>query len=317
MKEKSLKNLLPLLLAVVVMMLWGSLYPTVKLGYEKFEIDTKYYPNLLFFAGVRFVSSGLAILLFLGVKNKAIPTVKSKKEWGGIALVALFAVILNYGCAFYGLSLAESSKTALLKQSGVLIFIVVTALIFKDDKLTVGKCIGAALGLGSILILNINQLGFSLGFGEGIIIASSFCTVTASVICKKLLKNTDSIVMTGYSQFIGGLVFFIIGWAFGGRMKMVEFGDFALFGYMMFATCASYMIWYTIIKLCELSKLFIIKLSEPLFAVIIGAIILSENIFQWHYACAFLCIATAVVVSNIHLKKKPKDIEKAPEMKKI
>jgi drug/metabolite transporter (DMT)-like permease len=313
MKEKSLKNLLPLLLAVVVMMLWGSLYPTVKLGYEKFEIDTAYYPNLLMFAGMRFTVSGALITLFLGVKNKAIPTVKSKKEWGGIALVALFAVILNYGCAFYGLSLVESSKTALLKQSGVLIFIVLCALIFKDDKMTVGKGVGAVLGLGSIIILNINQLGLSMGLGEAIIIASSFCTVTASVICKKLLKNTDSIVMTGYSQLLGGVVLLVIGLACGGSMRLKEFGDYALFGYMTFATCASYMIWYTIIKICELSKLFIIKLSEPLFAAIIGAIILSENIFQWHYVGAFLCIATAVVVSNLHFKKKKKDTNEVPE----
>ncbi len=306
MKEKQRANLTPILLALVVMFCWGSLYPTVKLGYEKFEIDTAYYPNLLLFAGVRFISSGLVILLFLGAKNKAVPVVKSKKEWGGIALVALFAVILNYGCAFYGLSLVESSKTALLKQSGVLIFIVVTALIFKDDKMTVGKGIGAVLGLGSILILNINQLGLSMGLGEIIIIVSSFCTVTASVISKKMLKNTDSIVMTGYSQFLGGLVLLIIGLAFGGKMRLVEFGDFVLFGYMMLATCVSYMIWYTIIKTCELSKLFIIKLSEPLFAAIIGAIILGENIFQWHYVGAFLCIATAVVISNLTFQKKQK-----------
>ena len=96
MKEKQRANLTPILLALVVMLCWGSLYPTVKLGYEKFDIDTAYYPNLVLFAGLRFTVSGAVISLFLIGKNKAIPTVKSKKEWGGIALVALFAVILNY-----------------------------------------------------------------------------------------------------------------------------------------------------------------------------------------------------------------------------
>ena len=299
---------MPIFLALIVMMLWGSLYPSVKLGYEKFEIDTSYFPNLLFFAGVRFTISGLCILLVLGVKNKAIPTVKTKKEWGGIALVGLLAVILNYGFQFYGLSLVESSKTALLKQSGVLIFIVISALIFKEDKMTIGKGIGAGLGLASILILNINQLGLSIGFGESIIITASFFTVTASVVCKKMLKDTDSIVMTGYSQFFGGLVLLAIGVACGGKMRMADFEDFVLFGFLLLATCASYILWYTIIKKCELSKLFIVKLSEPLFAAIIGAIILGENIFQWHYIVAFLCIGTAVVISNLKLKKKEKSL---------
>jgi len=309
MKIKKKNNINPIFFAFIVMLLWGSLYPTVKLGYTLFQIDTSYYPNLLIFAGLRFTVSGASISLFLGVKNKAIPTVKTKKEWGGIALVGLFAVILNYGCAFYGLSLVESSKTALLKQSGVLIFIVLCALLFKDDKMTIGKGIGAVLGLGSILILNINQLEFSMGLGEIIIIVSSFCTVTASAICKKLLKTTDSIMMTGYSQLLGGVVLLGIGLALGGSIKLKEFGDFALFGYIIAATCVSYIIWYTIIKICELSKLFIIKLSEPLFAAILSAILLRENLWQLHYLFAFLCIALAVVISNVKRSDKKRGEE--------
>ena len=306
MKEKQRANLTPILLALVVMLCWGSLYPVVKLGYAKFDIDTSYYPNLVLFAGVRFTVSGAVISLFLTAKEKKLPTVKTKREWLGIALVALFAVMLNYSLAFYGLSLVESSKTALLKQSGVLIFIVLCALIFKDDKMTVGKGIGAVLGLGSILILNINQLGLSMGFGECVIIASSFCTVTASVICKKMLKGTDSKVTTGYSQLLGGVILLVIGLALGGKMSIVQIGDWLLFGYMTLATCASYLIWYTIVQKNDLSKLFIVKLSEPLFAAIIGAIILKENIFQLHYLGAFLCIATAVIISNLTFKKKKK-----------
>ena len=308
MKEKQRINFIPILLALVVMLCWGSLYPTVKLGYEKFEINTAYYPNLVFFAGVRFTVSGGIIVLLLGVRNKTVPTVKTGKEWWGIALVALFSVMLNYSLAFYGLSIVESSKTALLKQAGALIFIVISALLFKEDKMTIGKAIGAVLGLGSIIILNVNQLGFSLGFGETVIVVSSFCTVTASVICKKMLKGTDSIVITGYSQLFGGVILLAIGFACGGEMWMAQFGDYLLFGYMVLATCASYMIWYTIVQRYELSKLFITKLSEPVFAAIIGAIILKEDLLQWHYIGAFLCIATAVIISNVAFPKWKKPI---------
>ncbi|MBO5737378.1 MAG: DMT family transporter [Clostridia bacterium] len=304
MKEKQRANLTPILLALVVMMCWGSLYPVVKLGYEKFEIDTAYYPNLLLFAGVRFTVSGALITLLLGVKNKAVPTVKTGKEWIGIAIVGLFSVMLNYSLAFYGLSIVASSKTALLKQAGALIFIVISALLFKESKMTIGKGIGAVLGACSIVILNINQLGISMGFGETIIILSSFCTVTASVVCKKMLKNTDSIVVTGYSQLFGGVILLIVGIACGGTMSFAEMGDWLLFAYMVVATCASYLIWYTIVQKNDLSKLFIVKLSEPLFAAIIGAIILREDIFQLHYLGAFLCIATAVIISNLTFKRK-------------
>jgi drug/metabolite transporter (DMT)-like permease len=134
-------------------------------------------------------------------------------------------------------------------------------------------------------------------------VVSSFCTVTASVICKKMLKGTDSIVITGYSQLFGGVILLAIGFACGGEMRLAQLGDYLLFGYMVVATCASYMIWYTIVQKYELSKLFITKLSEPVFAAIIGAIILKEDLLQWHYIGAFLCIATAVIVSNVPFPK--------------
>ena len=43
MKEKQRANLIPILLALVVMLCWGSLYPTVKLGYEKFDVGIRLY----------------------------------------------------------------------------------------------------------------------------------------------------------------------------------------------------------------------------------------------------------------------------------
>ena len=107
---------------------------------------------------------------------------------------------------------------------------------------------------------------------------------------------------------IDGLVLLAIGLAGGGKMRLAQAGDYLLFGYMVVATCASYMIWYTIVQRYELSKLFITKLSEPVFAAIIGAIILKEDLLQWHYIGAFLCIATAVVISNLTFQKWKKPI---------
>ena len=51
-------------------------------------------------------------------------------------------------------------------------------------------------------------------------------------------------------------------------------------------------------ELKELSKLFIIKFAEPVFACIFGAILLGENIFRVQYVLAFLLIATGIYISN-------------------
>ena len=304
MKDEKKSSLVPVLLALIVMMLWGSLYPSVKMSYKLFEIDTSYYPNLLLFAGVRFTATGLMISLFQVAKKKTIPVMQTKQEWLGVLLVGVFAVLINYACTFFGLSVVESSKTALLKQSGMLVFIVVSAFFFKEDKLTWQKGVGAILGLVSIIFLNLSDVGISFSLGSIIIIASSVSSVASSVICKKMLKNVDSVVLTGYSQLFGGIVFLIVGTACGGSITLKEAGDFALLIYILLATSVSYSLWYTVVQKYELSKLFIIKLSEPMFAAIIGAIVLQENLLQLPYLFAFLCITSAVVISNVKLSKK-------------
>ena len=309
MKEKR-KNLMPVLLSLLVMLLWGSLFPLVKLGYEEFQIDTKFYPNLLFFAGVRFTVSGLLITAFQGIRKKTFPVLKGGKEWTGVLLVGVFAVIFHYACTYFGLSVVESSKTALLKQSGVLVFIFFSSIFIKEDKLSVEKGLGAVLGIASIIVLNINDIGFSIGLGELFVILASCCTVISNVVCKKMLKNTDATVMTGYSELFGGIILLVVGWALGGGFVLDNIGAWCLFVYIIIATCISYILWYSIVQKHELSKLFIIKLSEPLFAAIIASIILKEDLFQLHYLLAFLCVGLAVVVSNLSFRQMFKNKKK-------
>ena len=60
----------------------------------------------------------------------------------------------------------------------------------------------------------------------------------------------------------------------------------------------SYCVWCGTVKSGELSKLFIIKFAEPIFACIFGALILGENIWQIQYLIAFLLISGGILLSN-------------------
>ena len=48
--------------SILVMILWGSLFPVVKAGYRAFDVSG--IADILLFAGVRFVICGAAISLF-------------------------------------------------------------------------------------------------------------------------------------------------------------------------------------------------------------------------------------------------------------
>ena len=57
-----------ILSATCVMLLWGSLFPAVKLGYRMLAIDTSNVSNLFLFAGVRFLLCGILLTVFCILK---------------------------------------------------------------------------------------------------------------------------------------------------------------------------------------------------------------------------------------------------------
>ena len=116
----------------------------------------------------------------------------------------------------------------------------------------------------------------------------------------------DAVTVTGYSELFGGIVLLVRGFSCGGEFVAKGVGDWCLIGYIVLATCVSYVLWYAIVQRNELSKLFIVKFSEPLFAAIIGGIILQENLWKAQYMWAFLFVGLALIASHLDFSKSLK-----------
>ena len=297
MKNKTL------IVSMAVMLLWGSLFPMVKLGYSVFGISA--LGDILAFAGMRFLICGGVITLFCLVKNPAACRI-SKRELLPVLLCGLFSVILHYAFTYTGLQLTGGSKTAILKQLGAVFYICFSAAFFADDKLTWQKMLGLLLGIGGIVAINTGAGGISFHMGDLLIVAASFCTVFANVAGKRATQTVAPIVMTGVSQLFGGIVLLALGIAFGGKVTAVvpkTTAQIGVFGGIVLASTVSYCLWYAVVQKEKLSKLFIIKFSEPLFAAVFSWLLLKENVWRINYLAAFLLISGGIVLANISKKQ--------------
>ena len=307
-----MKNNKDLWLSILVMILWGSLFPFVKIGYTAFNIITT--ADILLFAGVRFTVCGLIITLYCIIKDKKL-FLPAKASLVPILWSGVFAIILHYSFTYIGLSMTDSSKTAILKQVGVLLYVCFSFLFFKEDKLTMRKFIGAVLGFSGIVAINASFTGLSFHVGDLFVLAASFCTVFSNVISKRVFLATDPIVATGISQLFGGIILLAAGKLFNGSMTPVSGISFAVISYICFASIISYCIWFTVVKRGELSKLFIVKFAEPVFACIFSSVLLKENIFKVQYLVSFILIVIGIYIANMN-KKKP-SVFKCGEKQKL
>lgn len=292
---KQIEKNKALISSLFVMLLWGTLFPMVKKGFAAYEVET--VGDILLFAGIRFTICGAVISGFSLAKQKEEMT-NVKHAIVPVLLSGLFAIILHYSFTYMALNLTDSSKTAILKQVGVLFYVCFSSLFFKDDKLTIKKFIGVLLGFAGIIAINANGNGISFNVGDALIIAASFCTVFSNVISKKVFQTVHPIASTGVSQLFGGIVLVIVGIIMGGNVVMKD--SLWIMGYICLASIVSYCIWFGIVKNGELSKLFIIKFAEPVFATIFAAVLLNENIFRVQYLIAFVLITLGISISNKH-----------------
>ncbi len=282
-------------LALLTMLLWGSLFPMVKLGFAAYQVKTT--ADILLFAGIRFVIGGIAICIFTAAREPA-----SYKPAGKnilpVLLSGLFAIVLHYSCTYAGLQLTDSSKTAILKQVGALFYVCFSFLFIREDKPSVRKNLAAAVGFLGIIALNISDGGFTFSLGDGLILGASFCTVFSNVISKKVFAKVKPVTATGISQLFGGAVLLAVGLLLGGRVQFRPDSSLWIMVYICVASVISYCIWFGIVKSGELSKLFIIKFAEPVFACLFGALLLGENIFKLQYLAAFLLISAGILISH-------------------
>ncbi len=287
------------LLTLLVMLFWGSLFPVVKLGFVAYQIVS--IGDLLLFAGIRFTLCGAIILLFtLFSQKNALQNTKS--AFPLILLFGLFAVVLHYAFTYIGLRYADSSQTALMKKVGVLIYIALSSFFLREDKITWQKLLGALCGLAGMVAMNTSQGAFSFGMGDFLIILASFCTVASNLVGKKLFLRVQPLCATGISQFFCGMILLIAGKLMGGQAHFAWNADLLILGYICIASVLGYCLWFWLLKDGELSKMFIIQFAEPAFAAIFGFLLLREDIWNVQILLAFFLVLCGVVVSNLSKK---------------
>ena len=257
------------------------------------------------FVSVRFIISDL-IVCFIAFFRKENIGRPYKNNIIYILIMSFFSTVLHYTFTYIGLSVTDGSKTALIKQLGPLIYVCFSFLFFKNEKFSVLKIVGAIIGFGGIIAINYSPDGISFSFGDILIILASLCTVVSSIISKNIVKNNSPFWMTGISQLSGGIVLFIAACVLGADMLVFNLKSALVFLYICPASICAYVLYSYILRTSSLSKMFIIKFTEPLFACLFGALLLGENIFKIQYLLAFILISVGIILGNKSEKSNEK-----------
>lgn len=306
-KSKLSESYVFIPLALLCCFLWGSAFPSIKTGYMLFNIASADIYTQILFAGIRFFLAGIMVVIAGSFMQKKVLYPKSKAEAGKVMLLALFQTILQYTLFYIGLAHTSGVKSSILVAVNVFFSIIISTLVFKIERLTVQKAIGALIGFIGIVVINLSANGFGGGFsfvGEGAMILSSLSYSVSGVLIKRFSEKADTVMLSGWQFAFGGIVMMLFGFAAGGRITQTGgIRGILIILYLAFISAAAYTVWGILLKYNSVSKLSVIGLMNPVFGVLLSALFLGEaaEAFSIKNLCALVLVCVGIVVVNIKI----------------
>lgn len=209
--------------ALICCALWGSAFPCIKIGYQMFEIPQDAVATQILFAGLRFTLAGILVILIGSVLSGNLLKI-NRQNAPKILKLSLLQTVLQYLLFYIGLANTTGVKASIIEGVNVFIAIFVASLIFRQEKLTMGKLAGCLIGFAGVVLVNLNGNALDMSFhlnGEGFIFLSTVAYAFSSVYLKRYSKTENPVLLSGWQFISGGLVMTIMGLLIGGKITKV------------------------------------------------------------------------------------------------
>ena len=265
--------------ALLCCALWGSAFPCIKIGYRLFDIASGDVAAQILFAGCRFTLAGVLALAIGSALNREW-LVPKRRSYGRIAKLALLQTVAQYIFFYVGLANTTGVKASIIEGVNVFIAILVASLLFHQEKLSAAKILGCVIGFAGVVLVNISGGGLDLEFhftGEGFIFLSTIAYAFSSVFLKRYSKEDNPVLLSGWQFVFGGLVMIVCGLLAGGRLSEWSIAGGLMLLYMAVISAVAYSLWGILLKYNPVSKVAVFGFMNPVFGVILSAILLHEG----------------------------------------
>ncbi|MGN0525142.1 DMT family transporter [Eubacterium sp.] len=299
------KKWLPVL-ALMCSVLWALAYPLIKLGYRELNIATDDLGSKVLFAGIRFLFAGALVLLITGAVNHTEKKI-SKSAWGWLLLFAIVNTSLHYLCSYIGLGYIPSARATIIDSMGSFLLIILSCIVFSDDRMGWNKVLGCVLGFSGIVIMNVEPGKFMLEnisfLGDGMILLNAVFAAFGGVVGRIVSRKMDMTLATGISMAIGGGILCVVGLSIGVAQPwhMSAVGVTIIVA-LTLISAISFSIYNSLIANHPISTVAIYNAFIPVFGVGFSSLILGER-FMIKYLAAGVLVALGIVAVNRKSKK--------------
>ena len=306
--------------AFICCLLWGSAFPCIKLGYAWMDIAADDTAAQILYAGCRFTLAGiLTILIGSVLQGKFLHPIR--EDIKKVIWLSFLQTVLQYLFFYIGLAHTTGVKASIIEGVNVFVAVFVAGFLFQQEKVTTKKLLGCVIGFIGVVIVNIVGGNFEDGFvivhlfsgssqdgglglslaGEGFIFISTIAYAFSSVFMKKYSKEHNPVMLSGYQFLVGGIIMVVCGLIFGGRLDAFSGAAVGMLLWLAFVSAMAYSLWGILLKYNPVSKVAVFGFMNPVFGVILSAILLRES----QSVGVSAIVALVLVCIGIYIVNKP------------
>ena len=262
------------LIWLVLCVIWGSTWLFIKLGLENLPPIT--------FAGIRFVIA--CAILFLLIRARGIALPDNRRDWGLLALTGVLSFCLNYGLVFWGEQYISSGLAAVLQATLPAFGLVIAHFHLPGERMTWSKIFGVVLGFFGVAVVFSNQLAIAGGkalAGCVALVLSALFAAYSNVLVKAYGRKLDPAILSGGQMFFGLIPLLLIGIPLVGNPFHFHWTPMALVALLYLAVVGSviaFWLYYWLVLNMDVTKTMLISLITPVVAVVLGMVVLGEDL---------------------------------------
>ena len=280
--------------AIIACLLWSTAYAGIKLG---LQFDTPFH-----FAGVRFIISGLMILPF--TVKPALYIKMVREHWKVVTWVTTLQILVNYSLFYQGLNLVPGALGAVIVGSQPLVTAVVASMMHKDDKLTRKKVVTIVFGISGVILISAGRQAFRLGtalelLGVLMILGGNIATSTSNVIVSVRSKSINPFVLSSFSLFTGGVIFYLVSIPLEGHSD----GPFPvrywlILLWLSFMAASAFSLWFKLLQRpgVKVSELNLWKFVIPVVGAILSWLLIPDEHPEWLTVSGMIIITLSLIM---------------------
>ena len=222
-----------------------------------------------------------ALILWLYIALCRLPLPRSPRVWGAFLVMGLLNNAIPFTLMAWGQLYIETGLTAIFNAATAIFGVLVAAIAFTDERLTLPRMIGIVVGFSGVVVaIGVQSLTqFDLrSLAQLAVLAGTLSYACASVWARKTLTDMPPQVaaagmLTGSSLIMLPLAFWIDG---APSFDLQTDTILAIGYYAIIATAGAYLLYYRVLAMAGSGNLMLCTLLIVPFAITLGAWVRDE-----------------------------------------